>query len=64
MIITFHIGEWVSYRGQTIYALYTDYLIIVGPDQEEIDQIIYDLKISKFILTIVVHLQYFLKVNK
>ena len=38
------VAEWVFYRGKTIYFLYTDDSILTGPDQEEIEQLIKDLK--------------------
>ena len=46
-----------------MYAIYTDELLLAGPDQEEIEQIIEDLKIAKFIFTAEIYLQYFLRVN-
>ena len=53
----------IFYRGRTIYALYTDYLILAGTDQEEIDQIVEDLKRSKLILTVEGDLKDFLGFN-
>ena len=43
--------ECVFYRGQTMYALYTDDSILAGPDEEEIAQIINDLKKAKLTIT-------------
>ena len=55
--------ECLFYIGRTIYALYTAELILVCPDQEEIDQIIEDPKSGKFILTTEGDLQDFLGVS-
>ena len=54
------VDKFVFYRGKTRY---TDDSIITGPDQEEIYQIIEDLKRFKLILTVEVDLQNFLWVN-
>ena len=36
--------ECVFYRGKTVYILYTDDSILVGPVPEEIEQVLKDLK--------------------
>ena len=54
------VDEFVFYRGRTRY---TDESIITGPDQEEIYQIIEDLKRFKLILTAEEYIQNFLWVN-
>ena len=46
-----------------MYALYIDNFILAGPDQEETDHIIEDLKGSKLILTVEEDLQDFLGFN-
>jgi hypothetical protein len=38
------VDECVFYQGKTLYVLYTDDLLLAAPDQNEIDQIIKDLK--------------------
>ena len=38
------VDECVFYRGQTIYMLYTDDSILAGPSEDEINQIIKDIK--------------------
>ena len=38
------IDECLFYRGQTLYLLYTDDSILAGPDAEEIEQIIEEIK--------------------
>ena len=41
----------VFYRGQTMYALYTDDSILAGLNKEEIEQVVKDLKNAKLDLT-------------
>ena len=38
--------------AKNVHPLYTDDLILEGPDQEEIDQVIEDLKRAKLILNV------------
>ena len=57
------VDECVFYRGSTIYILYTDDSILAGPNQQEIDQIIIDLKEANLDITIEGDLQDFLGVN-
>ena len=35
-----NINECVFYYGKTIFIVYTDDTIVIGPDQEEIDELI------------------------
>ena len=57
------VEECVFFRGRTIYTLYTDYSILAVTYQEEIYQIVEDLKRSKLILTVGGDLKDFLGVN-
>ena len=57
------VDECIFYRGQTMYVLYTYDSILGGTDQEEIDQIVEDLKRAKFILSVEGDLKDFLRVN-
>ena len=43
--------ECVFYRGKTVYILYTDDSILAGPDPEEIEQVLKDLKKENFEVT-------------
>jgi hypothetical protein len=38
------VDECVFYRGTTMYAVYTDNSILAGPDKNEIDDIVKDMK--------------------
>ena len=62
-IQTSTVDKWIFYRGKTLYALYTEDLILMGTDQEAIEQIIEDIKREKLILTLEGDLQDFLGVN-
>jgi hypothetical protein len=57
------VDEYVFYRGQTMYILYTGDSILAGPDEKEIDQIIKEMKQVKLDITIEGNLQDFLGVN-
>ena len=57
------IDECVFYRGQTMYALYTDDSILAGPSKTEIEQVIKDLKKTKLDLTEEGNLEDFLGVQ-
>ena len=57
------IDECVFYRGKTVYVLYTDDSILAGPDKEEIDQIIKDIKAAKLDITDEGDIQDFLGIN-
>ena len=57
------IDECVFYRGKTMYVLYTDDSLLAGPDMDEIDQIVKDLKKAKLDITDEGDIQDFLGVN-
>jgi hypothetical protein len=57
------VDDCVSYKGQVMYILYTDDLILAGPDPKEIDQIIEDMQKAKLDITVKGDLQDFLGVN-
>jgi hypothetical protein len=57
------IDECVFYRGKTLYVLYTDDSLLAGPDQNEIDQIIKDLKAADLNITVEGDIQDFLGIN-
>jgi hypothetical protein len=46
------VDDCVFYRGKSVYILYTDDSILVGPNQEELDQIIVDMKNAGLDLTV------------
>ena len=46
------IDECVFYRGHSIYVLYTDDSILAGPDEDELNQIVEDMKTSGLKLTV------------
>jgi hypothetical protein len=58
------VDECVFYRGKTLYVLYTDDSLLAGPDKEEIDKVIEDLKTkAKLAITVEGDLADFLGVN-
>jgi hypothetical protein len=57
------VDDCVFYKGQVMYILYTDNLILAGPDPKEIDQIIEDMQKAKLDITVKGDLQDFLRVN-
>ena len=57
------IDECVFYRGSVVYVLYTDDSILCGPNQQEIDQVIADLKAAKLNITVEGNIKDFLGVN-
>ena len=57
------VDECIFYRGSTIYMLYTDDSILAGPDKQEIEQIVKDLKMAKLNVTDEGDVQDFLGVN-
>ena len=57
------VDNCVFYKGQVMYVLYTDDSILAGPDPNEIDKIIDDMKKAKLDVTIEGDLQDFLGVN-
>ena len=50
-IVQSKMDKCVFYRGQAMYALYTDNSILAGPNKEEIQQVIDNLKNAKLDLT-------------
>ena len=57
------VDECVFYRGKTIYLLYIDDSILAGPDEDEINQIIQDIKKAKLQITEEEDIHEFLGVN-
>ena len=57
------IEECVFYKNKTIYVLYTDNSILVGPDEDEKDQIIGDIQRANLYITKEGDIQEFLGVN-
>jgi hypothetical protein len=57
------VDECVFYRGKTMYALYTDDSILAGPDVDEINEIISDMRKAKLDITEEGELEDFLGVN-
>ena len=57
------VDECVYYRGNVMYALYTDDSILAGPDLKELDQVIADMKRVKLDITVEGDLSDFLGVN-
>jgi hypothetical protein len=57
------VDEWVFYRGNVIYVLYTDDSILTGPDQNEIEKAIEDIEAAGLDITVEGDLQDFLGVN-
>ena len=57
------IDECVFYKGKTVYVLYTDDSILAGPDKNEIDQIVKDIKAAKLDITDEGDIQDFLGIN-
>ena len=57
------LDECVFYRGKTMYVLYTDDFLLAGPDKDEIDQIIKDLKKANLNITDEGDIQDFFGVN-
>jgi len=57
------VDECVFYRGKVMYVLYTDDSILAGPDLDEIEQAIADIKAAKLDITIEGDIQDFLGVN-
>ena len=45
------IDKCVLYQGKSIYILYTDYSILEGPDEEELMQIVSDIKAAVLDIT-------------
>ena len=57
------VDECVFYRGKKIYVLYTDDYILAGPDQEEIEKLIKELKKSNLEVKYEVNIEDFLGMN-
>ena len=57
------VDECVFYRVKTVYILYTDDSILAGPDPEEIEQLLKDLKNSNLEVTDKGNIENFLGVN-
>ena len=57
------VDECVFYRGKTMYVLYTDDSLLAGPDKNEIDQIVKDLKEAQLNITDEGNIEDFLGVN-
>lgn len=57
------VDECVFYRGKTMYVLYTNNSIIAGPDEEELNEIIEDIKKARLNIMVEGDLQDFLGVN-
>ncbi|KAI2507905.1 hypothetical protein MHU86_6563 [Fragilaria crotonensis] len=58
------VDECVFYRGKTLYVLYTDDSLLAGPDKDEIDRVIEDLKNkARLAITVEGDLADFLGVN-
>ena len=55
--------ECVFYRGETVYILYTDYYILAGPDPEENEQLLKDLKKANLEVTDKENIEDFLVVS-
>ena len=58
-----NIDECVLYQGKSIYILYTDYSILEGPDEEELMQIVSDIKDYGLDITEKEYIEDFLGVN-
>jgi len=57
------VDECVFYRQNTMYVLYTDDSLIAGPNEDEIERVIQDLKKARLEITVEGDLQDFLGVN-
>ena len=57
------IDPCLFYRGRSMYVVYTDDSILTGPDKDEIDQIISDIRKSKLDITIEGDIEDFLGIN-
>ena len=55
--------ECVFYRGKAMYVLYTDDSILSGPDKQELEKIVEDMKAAKLELTVEGDVSDFLGVN-
>lgn len=57
------IDECIFYRGNTIYMLYTDDSLLAGPNKDEIEQVVKDLKKANLNVTDEGDIQDFLGIN-
>ena len=57
------VDECVFYHGNVPYVLYTDNLILAGPDLKEIERAIDDIRSAKLDITVKGDLQHFLGVT-
>jgi hypothetical protein len=57
------VDECLFYKGKTMYVLYTDDSLLAGPDQEEMDKAINDMKKVGLDITVEGDIQDFLGVN-
>ena len=57
------IDECVFYKGRTVYVLYTDDSILAGPDMDEINRIVEEIKAAKLDITDEGDIQDFLGIN-
>ena len=57
------VDECVFYKVKTVYILYTDDSILAGPDPEEIEQVLKDLKKANLEVTDKGNIEDFLGVN-
>ena len=57
------IDDCVFYKGKTVYVLYTDDSILAGPDKDEIDKIVNEIKAAKLDITDEGNIQDFLGIN-
>jgi Reverse transcriptase (RNA-dependent DNA polymerase) len=59
-----NVDECVFYKGMVMYILYTDNLILAGPDQNEILQVISQIQVANLNITVEGDIQDFLGINK
>jgi hypothetical protein len=57
------VDKCVFYKGNVLYVLYTDDLILAGPDKKEIDQVIEEMRQAELDFTIEGDLEDFLGVH-
>ena len=57
------INKCVFYKGKSVYVLYTNDSILVGPDESKLDQIIEDMKKASLKLTVEGDISDFLSVQ-
>ena len=57
------VDECILYRGNVIYLLYTNDMILAGPDKSKIDEVIEQIRGAKLDITVEGDLQDFLGVR-